>query len=418
MDLRTFIGTTRRYWLTFVLVTVAVTAGGLGWLLFLVPAKYVSTAQLLVATREPTANAAYQNENLVYGRVYTYVVLLTSDAFTRRLVDQTQLPVEPAQLATRISAVNVPPKTTIVDIAVTGDSAQQARQLTDAVASGFADYANALEIVTTDDSAKIRTTVVTDAGEAHREVGELGLIAVLICLGGVIVGAVAVWVRSVTDPIVRTAERATAAAGVPVLGRVSVGSDSPVAQLEYRALCTRLAETAVSDGVLELASVDEHANTSVVGVSLGRALEMSGRRTIVLDATSRPKPGQLNSPPRKGHPAVLCAYAWTEDPNRIATSAASGLLTTLLADFRHVIVAVPPVLSKPVASAVSESVDAVVLLVSQRSKRRQVARVADALRATGAPLTAIVLVDNPRGRMARSVVNPQSDASAEHEYVS
>lgn len=418
MDLKTFIGTTRRYWLTFVFVTVAVSAGGLGWLLFVVPATYVSTAQLLVATQEPTANAAYQNQDLVYGRVYSYIVLMTSDSFTRRLVDETHLPLEPAGLATRISAVNVPPRTTIIDVAVTGDSAQEAQQLADMVASGFADYANALEIITTDDSAKIRTTVVTDAGEAQRVVGELVLIAVLICVGGVIIGAVAVWIRSLTDPIVRTAERAAAAAGVPVLSRVTVGSDSPVVELEYRALCTRLAETALSDGVLELASVDEEADASVVGVNLGCALQMSGGRTILLDALSKPQPGQLHSPPRKGHPDVLCAYAWTEDPHRIATSAASGLLTTLRADFRHVIVAVPPVLSTPVASAVSECADAVVLLVSLgRSKRRQVIRVADALRATGAPLTAIVLVVNRPGRRARSV-NRQRNSSAKISYVS
>lgn len=148
---------------------------------------------------------------------------------------------------------------------------------------------------------------------------------------------------------------------------------------------------------------------------------------MLLDATSKPVPGQLNSPPKSGQLNVLSAYAWTEDPRRIATSAASGLLTTLRADFRQVIVAVPPVLSNPVASAVSECVDAVVLLVSQgKSKRRQVARVAEALRATGAPLAGIVLVVNS-GRLARSAARraraarpyvAQSDSGGKHEYVS
>ena len=48
--------------------------------------------------------------------------------------------------------------------------------------------------------------------------------AMLAGLAALLVGAVAVWIRARTDPVVRSADQATVAAGVPVLGCVTAAS--------------------------------------------------------------------------------------------------------------------------------------------------------------------------------------------------
>ena len=135
MDLKTFLAAVRLYWKTFVVVTVTVLALGLAWLL-LTPTQYVSTTQLLVSIQGSTTAAAYQNEDVVAGRVNSYIALLTSDVVSQRVIDKLGLALTAPELAAKISATNVPPKTSIIDVAVTAESPEQARRLADTLASG------------------------------------------------------------------------------------------------------------------------------------------------------------------------------------------------------------------------------------------------------------------------------------------
>jgi hypothetical protein len=103
-----------------------------------------------------------------------------------------------------------------------------------------------------------------------------------------------------------------------------------------------------------------------------------------------------------GFPDTLSAGAWAREPDRVATKAASGLIEQLRRDYEYVVVAAPPVLSTLTASVVSEYADAVLLLICPgRTKRRDVERATESLRAAGAPLIGVVLVGkDERGESA------------------
>jgi capsular polysaccharide biosynthesis protein len=425
VNLKTFLAAVRLYWKTFVVVTVTVLALGLTWLL-LTPIQYVSTTQLLVSIRGSTTAATYQNDDVVAGRVNSYIALLTSDVVSQRVIDKLGLPLTAPELAAKVSATDVPPKTPIIDVAVTDKSPAQARRLADTLAAEFVSYTDALETPTGEGGQQVHTTVVTTASEPHSRRAERVVLGVLVALGALLLAAVAVWIRSLIDPVVRTANRAAAAAGVPVLGCVTSAAAASVGDLEgYRRLRTRLRSTTGKGGgqVWELASVNGDVDATKVASNFGRVMELAGSRSIVLDADDPDSPVRSASATEKepdqvhddcssryyangndkgwggpmraadGFADTLSISGWAAEPDRVATKAASGLVERLRGAYEHVVIAAPPVLSTLTASAVSEYADAVLLLISTgRTKRRDVVRAAESLRATGAPLIGVVLV--------------------------
>lgn len=282
LNLTTFGAAVRRYWKEFIAVSGVVFVLGLIWIL-LTPAKYVSTVQLMVTIQGSTTAAAYQNDQVVAGRINSYIPLLSSGVVTQRVIDRLGLSMTAAKLAAEISATNVPPKTSIIDVAVTDESPQRARLIADALAQEFISYTTALETPTGEDSQKVRTTVVTGASEPSENRFQRVALGVLAALASLLTGAVAVWIRSRIDPVVRTPDQA-AAAGVPVLGRVT---SAAIGDHEgYRRLRTRLrSATTTGDGrVWVLTSAVGEVDAAAVASNLGRAMELGGARSIVLDA--------------------------------------------------------------------------------------------------------------------------------------
>jgi capsular polysaccharide biosynthesis protein len=195
VNLREFFSMIRRYWKTFTAVFLLVAAAGGAWLV-LSPLQYVSTAQLMVTLNGTSTANAYQNDAVVGNRVKSYVALLTSDVVTQRVVDKLDLQMSPAQLAGKISAVQVPPNTAIIDIAVADPSAERARQIAGTVAEEFVAYTKALESPTGADAQKIQTTVVNQASEPRSRLGERITIGGLIGVLALLAGAMAVWIRA------------------------------------------------------------------------------------------------------------------------------------------------------------------------------------------------------------------------------
>ena len=334
------------------------------------------------------------------------------------------------ELAAKVSATNVPPRTSIIDVAVTDESPEQARRLADTLAREFISYTDALETPTGEDGQKVRTTVVTAAGEPHSRLAERVLLGVLLAVAALLLGAVAVWIRSLTDPVVRTANRAAAAAGVPVLGYVTSAAANSGSDLEgYRRLRTRLRSTTSANGgrVLEITPVDSGGDATKVAYNLGRVFGLAGSRSMVADAeVSRYSSDGDNerwgdrARAVDGFPDTLSVSAWATEPERAATKSALDLVKRLRGDYEYVLIATPPVLSTLTASAVSEYADAVLLLISLgRTKRRDVVRAAQSLKATEAPLIGTVLVgEYGRGgsaeRSAGSALSSQRSKKLDH----
>ncbi len=144
---------------------------GIGWLV-LSPLQCVSSAQLLVSVNGTITANAYQNDRVVAGRVNSYVALLTSEVVSQRVVDKLGLKMSPGQLAAKVSAVQVPPNTAIINIAVTDPSAEQARRIAGTVAEEFVTYTQALESPTGADAQKVQTSVVSPASASRSRPAE------------------------------------------------------------------------------------------------------------------------------------------------------------------------------------------------------------------------------------------------------
>ena len=378
------------------------------------------------------------------GRINSYIALLTSDVVNQRVIDRLGLSLTAPELAAKVSATNVPPKTAVIDVAVTDESPAQARLLANTLATEFINYAEALETPTGEDGQKVHTTVVTAASEPRGQPFERILLGALAAVTALVLGAVAVWIRSRTDPVVRTADQAAAAAGVPVIGCVT---SAPAADDfdGYRRLRTRLRSMASRTGeaddrgrVWVFTSAVGEVDTAVVASNLGRAMELAGSRSIVLDAgipdaevasnetqpaanhnreadnetESCDGPEDASAEPSirrgaDGFPDTLSVSTWARDPDLAATKAAAGLFDQLRNEYAHVIVAAPPVLTTITASVVSESADDVLLVLSLgTTRRRDLGHAADNLRATGAPLTGAVLSET---KPAQDIVCSEND---------
>ncbi|WP_068158470.1 hypothetical protein [Rhodococcus phenolicus] len=413
MNLATFFATIKLYRKTFGAACAAVVIAGLSWVL-LNPTPSVSTTQLMVSIEGTTTATAYENDEVVAGRVNSYVALLTSDVVSQRVVDELDLPETPQELAEQVSATIVPPRTAIIDVAVTDESSARAQLLADTFAREFIEYADALETPTGADGQKVHTTVVTAATEPHEQrVERIGLI-VIIVLAGIVLAAIAVWVRAQTDPVVRTASRAAQLSGLPVIGSVPEVRNADGPDFEsYRRLRTHLGSAGDrlygshrSGMVWVITSVAGEADSSVLAANLGRALELRDGRVTVIDAAEDPVAdlgaGDSRGPDSVGpaplrksddRPAPTTPTKWGTDTGDLPT--AFGELTNRVRkDYAHVVVAAPPVLASCTASVMSDFADGVLLAISFHvTLRRDLVEAAERLRDTGAPLLGTVHVD-------------------------
>lgn len=167
--------------------------------ILLLPTEFVSSTRLMVTIEGSTTAAAYQNEEVANRRVRSYIPLLTSTAVTQRVVDKLRLPMTSAELARKINATNVPPKTSLIDVEVTDESPDRARQMASTLAAEFIAYADAMETPTGEDDQKVHTTVVSAATDGHEKRYERVFLGVLAALTALLLGAVAVWIRAARE---------------------------------------------------------------------------------------------------------------------------------------------------------------------------------------------------------------------------
>jgi capsular polysaccharide biosynthesis protein len=408
VDLKMFLTAVTLYWKTFALTTVSVLSAGAAALV-LTPIQYVSSTQLLVSINGSTTATAYQNDDLVAGRVNSYIALLTSDAAAQRVIDKINLRMTPAEFAAKVSATRIPPSTSLIDIAVTDRSPSQAQRLADTLAREFVIYTDALEAPTGEDAQKVRTTVVTAASQPHPRLVQRIALGALVALAALLLGGVAVWLRSITDPVARTAHRATAAVGVPVFGEVTSAPASSLKSLEgYRLLRTRLRSVPDTNGarVSMVASAAGEVLATAVASNMGRVADLGGSHSVVVDAdlANTPEEGAGGSAgadedlalvvhTAEGIPDTLSMNMWAAQPDEVATEATSTLFTRLRDDYDAVILAAPPILTTLTASVASEYADAVLLLaVPGATKCRDLSLASERLRSAGAPLVGLVLV--------------------------
>lgn len=416
MNLATFLGEVRHYWRLFTVVIAACAALAVAASVA-TPTQYTSTTRLLVTMSGSGTASAYENDDVVSGRVNSYTALVTSDAVAQRVVDTLGLNEPASEVAAKVNAAIVPPRTMLIDVAVSDTSPDQARLLADTVAREFISYTDALETPTGADGQKVHTTVVSAANDPHERLPGPWTFGALGLLAGVVLASTAVWVRSRTDGIVRTPERGAEATGLPMVGSVVATPTNASEREGYLRLRARLnlsknqsEVTADGSRVWMIASATGEAATDTVATNLGWALARGGSRTIVVQTRpmvdSRSGTLGLSDVLRGAVPTDRAIRTAAEDlpdtlPIGIANEdmdellASSGMvqvLADLRAAYSDVVIDAGAARRAPTAAALSEHTDGVlIVVVPGTTVRRELTEAVDRLRAVDAPLVGILV---------------------------
>ncbi|AEV75387.1 capsular polysaccharide biosynthesis protein [Mycolicibacterium rhodesiae NBB3] len=226
MDFRRYLDFLRGQWEW---IAIATTAGGVIAMILALTAtpKFAATAELFLATPgysgvasiDTADNSPFQADAFSQQRARSYVELATRQDLARRVVDNLQLPMSPADLSSAVSA-RVRPDTVLIAVTVKASSPVDAQNLANAVTIQLADDIRRLE---TPAGMRIPNVdpVITQPAEAPNRPTDPN-IAVYALLGisiGFLVGVTGAVVgqrrRFITDA--RTVE---AVGGLPVLGVV------------------------------------------------------------------------------------------------------------------------------------------------------------------------------------------------------
>ena len=207
MELRDYLLALRRYWTTWVGVTVAALLVALGVVL-ISPPSYQATAQVFVASLgEGTSGSQFVNQ-----RVTSYPDVARSSAVLGPVIEDLGLTESVADLRARVTASN-PAETSQIDIAVTDTDAERAAQVSNAVAEQFGAVVELLERPGTG-KAPVELTVTDPATVPTSPVSPApGLLLPLGLLVGLALGVAAAVVRSRLDTRLYTADDVRAAWG-------------------------------------------------------------------------------------------------------------------------------------------------------------------------------------------------------------
>ena len=207
MELRDYLLALRRYWTTWVGVTVAALLVALGVVL-ISPPSYQATAQVFVASLgEGTSGSQFVNQ-----RVTSYPDVARSSAVLGPVIEDLGLAESVAALRSRVSASN-PADTSQIDIAVSDADAERAAEVANAVAERFGTVVEQLERPGTGETP-VELTVTDPATVPASPVAPApGLLLPLGLLVGLALGVAAAVVRSRLDTRLYTGDDVRSAWG-------------------------------------------------------------------------------------------------------------------------------------------------------------------------------------------------------------
>ncbi|MDR0990943.1 MAG: hypothetical protein LBL92_06260, partial [Propionibacteriaceae bacterium] len=139
MDLREFLGTLLRHWLTIVLCIVVAMVASIGVTLLMTP-QYKSSSVLYVMARTPGAQGTsdvLQGSNYARQAVLSYVQVIGDAIVLDPVIARLGLDMTAAELSSHVTATS-PTNTVIINITATDDSPTLAADIANAVAQSLA----------------------------------------------------------------------------------------------------------------------------------------------------------------------------------------------------------------------------------------------------------------------------------------
>lgn len=428
MELRSYFRALRKHWLILVLVTIlGILAAGAAY--FLTPPRYSSSVTFYVSTPLTDSSNPLNAGQFAQARVNSYVEVLQSEELARRVIDDRNLALTPADVRRRVEAT-AQLNTVLVTAVVEDTDRRQALAISRGIARAFPELVDELDnkgrradvvtITTVSGPTLLPFAVAPD----WRLYGALGL------LGGLALGALIAVAREALDTTVRTTDIASGLLRAPVLGVIDFDPNSTKNPLllkgatstgraeALRQLRTNLqfVNATSSTEVMLITSAVPGEGKSLTSVNLALSFAEFGERVLLVDADLR-RPtlaGYLDVERDIGLSGVLAGTTeleqaiqpWGTDglhvlpsgqlpPNPaelLGSKAMSDLISKVRTDFDKVVIDAPPLLPVTDAALVSAYADGVVMVIRWgRTHRSQVTGAVEALAQVKATLLGGVL---------------------------
>lgn len=389
---------------------------------------YAVTTTFYVSSTDhaPTAATAYEASLLAQQQVQSYATLLGSERVAQELATRLSDGLTAAQLQAKIGA-DVVPQTALLRASITDGSPTRAHQIATALGPVFASVVEGLEQPPDGGPSPVRVTVV-DGASAPSTVSPRPLRDLLLGLtAGLLIAGLGAVLREAMDTSVKSVDTLRDLTGGPVLASVGT-QDKAQRQLlrehrspnteAYRSLRTNLQFLDVDHPVrvLTVTSSVPGEGKSVTACNLALALADAGKRVVLVDGDLRcPQVcSYLGCTGRAGLTSVLIGAALLEEAliegrNRLLRIMPSGpippnpsellgsarmaeLVERLKQDADIVVIDSPPLLPVTDAAILSNLSDGAILVVRHgQTRREQLARATDQLRAVEARLFGSVL---------------------------
>ena len=377
---------------------------------------YTSSASVLVSTTpvaSTSADGAYTSTLLAQERMATYATLADGPAVLKDLGDELDLKLTSSQLKDRID-VEVPEKSTVLNIVVRDSDRDRAQVIAGAVAASSVKIINRLESVQGPQNAFLRARVTTPAGAATTATAAPAWrTPVLGAVAGLLIGLGLAVVASRFDRRQRLETTVREVLAAPVLAVLPEGSRAGRSSEEAWTKAVRELRTSIyfehpgADRCLtvSITSPQPVDGLAQLGGDVAAALADTGARVLLIQADlhdSR-QPPLLNG--QGDESAGLAAYLsgatpaegaiWRDtssgvdvvpagfEPANAADLLHSEAFATLLDDvatrYEFVLVTTPATSRGTDAAAVAARCDGTVLVVTTRTKEAQVRATGDQL---------------------------------------
>jgi capsular exopolysaccharide synthesis family protein len=437
-----------RQWPVILLAAVLGLAGGFGYAKLATPV-YSSTAQVLVSVSSSGSTSdRLQGASYIDQIIPTYTSAITSSLVLTPIIGQYDLDTTLAEFSKNVTVTSATGNA-LFSISVTGDTAEQARELTAAVTKRFIAVVPSLVSpdATTDGTptdgtdasltpADVRLTVVdapTDAIAPDSPSLVLGLALGLVA--GLLVGAAIAFARLWLDTRVRSVETVERIAGAPVIGRLPRLSRSDWDRRDelpdwieaVRALRSNLFSWGDPSRSIQFVAATPGEGTSSLVASLAVSLAKAGVSTIAVDADLRTPSlhrllqvpgtvglaelllGSVNLRAASSVAAdlpqliVVPAGSTTGAGDLVASAALSPVLADLGDSANIVLVDTPPILLAGDALAIGHSVSSVILVVGLGIVPEQsLIRAVDQLTGSGRTIAGVVITQASTAALVES----------------
>lgn len=433
MNLHILLRLLRDRWLSIALVTIlaAATAAVLDWRK---TPQYAAKVTLFVSARDggTDASAAYMGSLLSQQKVKSYAELVRSQPVLGGAAQSLGLRGGAGALDGRVGVALVP-DTVLLELDVRDPDPAQAKRIADTVAARFVALVPTLEA--SDDPKKPAVTVravspATSYGPVSPRPARDTALGALI---GLLIGVGLAAARHSLDTSVKTADDAGELAGAPALGtlprdaagaRTTLGAAGDAYSPWNEAVrkiktSLRFVGVAKPHRVMLVTSPNAGEGKTTTACNLAVSLAESGSRVILIDADLRR--GMIGTylglPPGVGLTNVLLGTVGlreaiqrfggsldvlTRGPNppnpaeMLCAAQMRNLLALLREEYDAVVLDAPPVLPVADAAGTAAACDGVLMVVRHgRTRRDQLQRAAETLRAADAPLLGVVINRDP-----------------------